>query len=480
MTSYNFSENGNTAEKNIVYGISRSAIVTTILAGESIKNNPVPEHTANPSRKPFIVFRDPVSRKRFGITKKQMKKNVLYTGAPGTGKTTQIRLLLSRLLETQEEGDVIVVFDTKGDYYRAFKRKTDQPVLVIGNEKSYQNETAHWNVFAEFMERDRNGKLRYTRDSDQEAREIARILYTGKESQSQPFFHNAACDITAMVMIGMAREAERTGDTAKLHTCYLARFLKCASREDFLAILEDEHNPDFRSGLEYIGGTGAMTGQDKSVLSSIREMANSRLIGIFGDDPLRGGRTNQEFSMKDLYRSGKKMLVFVEYDMKVGMTLSPLYQLLFDLLLTNGLSQQGGIHKNLYLVLDELKLLNRLTRLEEALNFGRGQNVSIIAGLQDVNQIYALYGKEEGRAILGGFGTLISFRVRDEISREYICSRLGRNQTDISYVVQNQVFHKQRDGFCLEDWDFNELTVGMAAVLLDEESPFLFHFSETV
>ena len=448
-----------------------------ILSGTVISKNLVPEHTSGSAARPFLVFQDAQTGKKFGISKSLLVKNILLTGAPGTGKTSWMMRMIRRLCETQEAEDAIVVFDTKGDYYREFGRTVDCEVIVIGNGKQYENMTRYWNVFGEFMERDGAGNLRYTKYSDQETRELVTGLYVGLESSTQPFFHNAAIDITTMVMIGMAREAERTGERRKLHTCYLARFLKTATREEFLAILEDVKNPDFRSAVEYIGGRKELGGQAQGVLSTIRTMANRILVGIFGDGVLPKELNGREFSMRDIYHARKRLLVFVEYDLKIGATLSPIYRLLFDTLFREALGQQESRRRNLYVMLDEMALLCKLERIGEAVNVGRSLKLSVTAGIQDINQILSLYGDAEGRAVLAGFGNLIGFHVRDEGCREYLSGRFGKNRTDTTFVSMNQNFHMQRDGYCLEDWDIMGLKTGEAAVKLEGESPFLFQFS---
>lgn len=462
-------------------GIGReqsAPIETKTLSGTVIGKNPVPEHTASGSACPFLVFADARTGRKFGISKRLLVKNILLTGAPGTGKTSWMMHIIKKLRATQEREDAIVIFDTKGDYYREFGRTENCEVIVIGNGRQYEDMTRYWNLFGEFMERDKAGNLRYTKYSDQEARELASGLYAGMESATQPFFHNAAIDITAMVMIGMAREAERTGERRKLHTCYLARFLKTATREEFLAVLEDVKNPDFKSAVEYISGGKEMNGQAQGVLSTIRTMANRILIGIFGDGVLPKELVGREFSMKDMYHARKKMLVFVEYDLKVGTTLSPIYRLLFDTLFREALGQQENRRRNVYVMLDEMALLCKLERIGEAVNVGRSLKLSVTAGIQDIHQIFSLYGEEEGRSILAGFGNLIGFHVRDVGCREYISGRFGKNRTDTAFVSMNQNFHIQRDGYCLEDWDIMGLGIGEAAVKLEGELPFLFHFPE--
>lgn len=78
----------------------------------------------------------------------------------------------------------------------------------------------------------------------------------------------------------------------------------------------------------------------------------------------------ERFSMRNTVRKKGGTAIFIEYDLTVGEVMTPMYRLLIDLALKEALgrTEEKG---NVYLILDELKLLPKLKHLDDALNFGR-------------------------------------------------------------------------------------------------------------
>ena len=93
-----------------------SGIYVKTLYGQDIHENPVPVWTADKSHDPFVAFQDAVTGKIIGISKSDLLLGCLAVGPPGTGKTNLYNMILSRLLATLDSNDVVIIFDTKGDY----------------------------------------------------------------------------------------------------------------------------------------------------------------------------------------------------------------------------------------------------------------------------------------------------------------------------------------------------------------------------
>ena len=103
----------NNREKN-------GGMYTKTILGQSIRDNQVPVWTADKSHSPFVAFQDPENQKLFGINRDMLAYGLLALGAPGTGKTNLFNMTLDRMLATMQKGDVIIIFDTKGDYLETF------------------------------------------------------------------------------------------------------------------------------------------------------------------------------------------------------------------------------------------------------------------------------------------------------------------------------------------------------------------------
>ena len=157
--------------------------------------------------------------------------------------------------------------------------------------------------------------------------------------------------------------------------------------------------------------------------------------------------------------------------------LSPIYTLLFDLALKEALGRAAS-QGNVYLIVDELKLLPNLRHLEDGINFGRGLGVKILAGLQSIDQLNANYSNEtKAKNAVSGFSSVFAFHQNDYTTREYVSQLMGKNMILESFPEANGSNHyEKREGYVVEDWDLTALAVGEAVVSLPSVSPFRFKF----
>ena len=203
-------------------------------------------------------------------------------------------------------------------------------------------------------------------------------------------------------------------------------------------------------------------------------MLSEYFIGILAEhDPANS------ISMRGAVRGKGGKAIFVEYDLAVGETLTPMYRLLIDQALKEALSRTRRAG-NVYFIADEFKLLPKLQHIDDALNFGRGLGVRVMAGIQSIDQLYDVYGKDRGAVIAGGFGSIFAFHTNDGSSRDYITKRFGANCIVYEYTSsqRNAIVTKERDGNTVEEWDQLELGLGQAVIGLGYDAPFLFQFDE--
>jgi type IV secretory pathway TraG/TraD family ATPase VirD4 len=172
-------------------------------------------------------------------------------------------------------------------------------------------------------------------------------------------------------------------------------------------------------------------------------------------------------------------VIFLEYDLAIGETLTPIYRLLTDQALKEALSRNRDRGK-VYLMADEFKLLPKLKHIDDALNFGRGLGVRVFAGIQSIDQLYDVYGEDKGNVIASGFGSIFAYHTNDSSSREYITKRFGKNIVEYGYTnsVSGVYIDKDREGNTVEDWEQMELDLGQAVIGLGYNTPFIFQFDE--
>ena len=208
----------NSAMRYINHEYRNSEIYFRTLFGQSILKNPVPVWTADKKRNPYVTFQDPKTGNIIGLTQDMLSLGMLVVGVPGSGKTNFLNMNLSKILENMNDGDCIIIFDTKGDYLSEFgERIAKEHKIVIGTGEKYHRITAYHNIFAEIMPRGKDGKLVYTEDSDVDAMEISRQLFQSMGSETQPIFPAMAEQIFCAVLIYYMRTFWRSDQTLLLN-----------------------------------------------------------------------------------------------------------------------------------------------------------------------------------------------------------------------------------------------------------------------
>jgi len=416
------------------------------------------------SGQPRLFFREQNSTNTFAIDETTLFRNILLSGAAGSGKTTVINQMLPQLRAWTSEPYSMLIFDTKADYYRhrGFFLPGD---YVIGSSRQFRSCSRIWNIFDEVLADGDDPQ-----DYEANAKEIASVLFEGRGSATQPFFAQAAQEIFASTLIYFVRRRRDGGEhwAHNLNNRYLVLFLKKNSPKQ----LQECFNlyPDLQGLSAYFGdGTGT---QGLGVFGELRSMLDQCFQGIFAMEPQPG----QSFSIRRAVREKENHAIFIEYDMSAGERLTPMYRLLVDLALKEAVSNAS--YGRMHLLLDELKLLPKLKHLQDALNYGRSKRISVIASIQNINQLYTIYGEAGAGEILEGFGSLIALKPNDHDSREYVSLRFGPNKiASRHYTPSQDPVDTHWDGRTVEHWHQQTLRTGEAIVGLASQSyPFRFRF----
>ena len=436
-----------------------------VLAGTDINRTKPPVSTLkNGNFK--VAFLDKEGR-AFGLDEKLLSTHLLVLGSIGCGKTNVFNFIIESLKARMTDDDIMIIFDTKGDFERQFFKPNCPNFVLIGNGEKYENISKSWNLFDEL----KDSKGKFSKRSEDTAKEIVKHFFEGKESQTQPFFSDAAADLVTKVIIHLMRKAVKNHTENQLDTPLLINFLKTATTQTYYDMVTDPDNKDFLNAKEYFDKPGERpTPQSKGVFSHINTMVNDLFIGVFAERSWAGST-----SMREWVKNKGKKIVFIEYDLATGETLSPMYRVIYDLALKAALG--GREHRgNTYVLIDEWKLLPDLKHIDDALNYGRSLGVKVIAGLQSINQLYDTYGEDRAKSLTSGFKNYFCFQSDDYDTRKFITERFGKTYENITFRSMTTPVTVQRDGHTVEDWDILNLKVGQAFVKLAEHPPFLFHF----
>lgn len=436
-----------------------------VIYGTSVTENPTPSISDQLVRFPGRCYADGRS---FAINDKIMSRHMLLLGGSGCGKTNTFLFAMETILSTMKADDIAIVFDTKGEFFEYFSNPGD---YVIGNSVDFQNVSHCWNIFDEILA---DGWSDYALKSN--AREISSALFHGRGSESQPFFCNAARDIFTAMLLYFLRQAKENPKVWKprLNNMDLTKAFASFKVKDYLNMFDKYH--DLRYMHSYIGD--GKSNQALGVFAELNSMLADYFVGILAEH-----KPGRSISMRNAVRQRGGKVIFIEYDLSMGETLTPVYRLLVDQALKEALSRSqaaGSSRGRCYLFADEFKLLPKLQHIDDALNFGRGLGVRVMVGIQSINQLYDIYGEDRGKVLASGFGTLFGFHTNDDTSREFISSLMGKNVIIYEYTnrMTNKTIVEQREGKTVEDWTQINLGVGQAVVALADQMPFLYQFDE--
>lgn len=395
-----------------------------------------------------------------GIDDDIMSKHMLVLGSTGCGKSNLFYHIIGQIKNRLRSDDVMIVFDTKGDYYDKFFNPNKD--LVMGNSSQYRQSSVKWNIFKEILA-DGNNFDTY----NQNCIEISKTIFSEdiEKNSAQSFFPNAACDVFASLLGAIVKRG--TGHLEFKKDYYNNRALRAIFDEMDWQNLLNLLNSDlcYASSRFYIGDDPGNP-QGLGVIASLQSVVRSILQGIFADD----GR----FSIREFVRNRGGRTIFIEYDLSKGSIFSPIYALIIDLALKEALGRNTK-SGNVYVFCDEFRLLPKIPHMEDAVNFGRSLGVKVFAGLQTITQLSANYGNNGGKNIAAGFSTVFSFKSNDYESRRYTTDLYGKNRVLVqTKKMTGSISEESIEANVVEDWDLEDLGIGEAIVGLPFVPPFRF------
>lgn len=425
-----------------------------IFDGNQLHENPIQFDCQNPKyafigngmngEKQFIPLNDDI-----------LSRHMVFLGGIGTGKTNAFFQIVRQIRRQLTANDIVVIFDTKGDFYKEFYRPGD---IVISNDETATGGDGvdYWNIFNE---------IEMNEHTEENIVEISKTLFSSKiDNSNQPFFPNAAKDLFSAIVTYFLRNKSELNPTNKTLREYLDRSTSAEIREMLKGYA------DLKSMTSYISDDRSP--QTQGVISELQQLSREIFLGNFKKDGT--------LSMRNIVRNKGGKFVFIEYDIGVGNMLSPIYSLLYDMAIKEALCR-SKTEGNVFFITDEFSLIPNLKHVDDAVNFGRSLGIKFMIGIQNVSQVFDMYGEERGRSLLSGFLTSVAFRVNDEASRSFIKGLHGTNRKKEVFMASVQgrgITEQIRDANVVEDWDILRLGVGQAIIGLPSKDPFIFKFEK--
>lgn len=380
-----------------------------------------------------------------------LSSHMLAIGSIGSGKTNLLYHIAGQIVPGITGRDIIIFFDSKGDFLRRFYRPGD---YVIGNSVQYAGyQLSKWNLYKEL---DVPGSI----GREDTIREIATCLFRKQiDSARTPAFAQGARDIFAAIIEAQLRDGDGRQDNLSLRQ--MMRALNIPAIKAKIG-----KYPDLQWVNMYMHNESSATTQ--SFLTPLGSVVNDVFTAHFAQ--------TGSFSIREAVRRRAGKSVFLEYDIVNSNLIDTVYTVLLDLASKEALGNEEE-NRYVYFVLDEFPLIPKLNYIDNLLNFGRSRGVRVIAGIQNVNQVKSIYGESLGTSILSGFSTCLAFRLFDEESRRFVSDRHGKNLRLVRlpfFDAQQNGSQQYEQGNVIEDWDITALRKGECLVSLPEGNPYKF------
>lgn len=391
----------------------------------------------------------------FVLSEKLLSQHLMLIGGIGSGKTNTFNHIMASIMPQLTARDVMIIFDTKGDFYKEFYKPGD---IVISNDSTAKGTfgTDYWNIIEELED---DGHLM------ENAIEIATALFAEKlkNSGENAFFSQAARDITSAILFHFAKKKQ----TVKSNNKLISDFLKSESLRWYNSLLG--MYPQFQAMQNYIPAEAPE--QAVGVLGEIQNMVRQVFVGNFA----KAGT----LSIRNLVRNKGGKKIFIEYDIGIGGMLKPIYSLIFDLAIKEALCRAKS-DGNVFFVCDEFKLLPNLQHIDDAVNFGRSLGIKFMIGIQNIDQIIEIYDENMTKNMFSGFLNQIAFKVNDHSTRNYLVERFGVNRKRTLLKGGTGTQESIERANVVEDWDVLNLKLGEAIVGVNYCEPFKFRFEEYI
>lgn len=309
--------------------------------------------------------------------------HLLLVGSTNTGKSTAAMEVLSFAFA---RGDRAIVIDPNGHALAKFGQTCD----TILNP--FDLRAPGWSLFNE---------LRKPYDVERFAKSV--IPDTTDSSAQQ--WHGYARQLLAETMRAMTQCGE-------LSTERLLYWLTAAPSDELKALLAGS------------AATGLFEPGAEKALASTRFIL-SHHVGVF--QYLQPG----SFSLRTWLEAGQGNL-YITWREDMLATLRPLVSAWTDILIASILTLSDEKPRALWLVLDELASLERLSSLEAGLTKGRKHGLRIVAGLQSMSQLDALYGPHNAQTLRSCFRNLLALGCSniDPHTAKEISEGLGHSEVE--------------------------------------------------
>lgn len=317
--------------------------------------------------------------------------HILVPGGTGTGKSTAADEVTVTALA---RGDRLIIIDPNGLSLGRFGKKGDRVL------NPFDKRSPSWSPFEE---------VRHPYDFEKVARSLVPDSADAHDQTWRGFGRQLLAEtMRAMMMVG---------DKSTGRLLYL---LNAAPAEELGRLLAGSA----AAGQFAPGAEKALAGTRFGLSSHLSAL---QYLGSGG------------FSLRDWLENERGNL-FITWREDMLPALRPLISAWTDILLTAVLTLPTTNPRPLWLLLDELGSLERLSSLEAALTKGRKHGLRVLAGLQSTAQLEAIYGHANARTLRSCFRNVLALGCSpaDAETAKAIADGLGQVEVERMVTTYNE------------------------------------------
>jgi type IV conjugative transfer system coupling protein TraD len=338
------------------------------------------------------------------------QSHTMMIGTTGTGKTTQLRSLVTQLRKRRHRA---VIFDLTGAFMEAFYNPETDVVLNPMDKRC-----APWTLFDECR-------------NYADFVSAAAALIPSHPDDKEPFWQNAA----RMLFIEMCIKLQEIGET---NNAAIAHHLMQADLKSIHSKLEDTV-------------AGPLTTEKAARMAeSIRSVLNVNGQALrFMPDPVPGGPP--AFSIRDWistnHRDGSIMFITGSYN-DLELTRG-LFTLWMDLAVNNLMRLPKTRDLRTWYLFDEVHALHALPAIEHGLQSARNYGGAFVLGIHSFDKLVSTYGLQNATALTGLARTKLILATADRTTAEKCSEFIGSREVRQMDEAYSYGYNNTRDASTL-------------------------------
>lgn len=316
-------------------------------------------------------------------------RHILLAGSTGCGKTNFLNTLLPQI---EAKGQAAIVVDNNGDMIsRYYDAARGDIIFNPFDDRSYS-----WDFFEDCSDK-------------KDIKEFGDAVFSfgkSKNTNAEPFWDNAANSVFVS-LLEYAQDTSRSG---------LQWVVECIQRNNAKQLYRF---------IKSRAGASHFEKGDSNTAKSIESVLQAAISKI---EFVRDYSAHGKFSLNDFLKgmkNGNKRWLFLASKPSTRTSLAPIRATLINIAIKKLMDLGEDKSNKLWFVLDELPALGNLPILTTAMSEIRKNGGCVIAGIQNLSQLYSIYGQQDASTILGNFYTRMYFQLGDATIRAFASKEIG-------------------------------------------------------